>query len=179
MKVEYGRKEGFEKAVRQFASNTGVSHSDTLKRLTIFAYKWAIWQYQIDKAHKIHRNLIAHSFCWAAFAHGVADCSKKDGTDSAPRDGKSSRQPYNRKKLDSHMRSGNTAMSKMGDPLVHIHELYKHLTDIYRQIKQQVIAVGMASHTRTQQIEMEILKHFDEMEQSKKYDTIQLPSSVP
>ena len=70
-------------------------------------------------------------------------------------------------------------MNIMGDPLDKQDTLFSHLAFIFRLVKGQTVAVGKACHPNTQQIEAELLSHFQDMWEAKQYDQVQLPMSVP
>ena len=59
--------------------------------------------YMGEKQHRIHRSVIALSFCGAAFDFGVQDRTKKNDPDDAARqEGWAPRQAYNAKALGRH-----------------------------------------------------------------------------
>ena len=165
---------------RMYAANRGISWSSAQRTLLIFAYIWALKQFMVDRAHRIHRNLIAFSFCCAAFALGVVDRTKKNDAYGNSRErGRAPRQTFNEEKLRTCLHEGQTAMAIMGDPLDKQDTLFSHLAFIFRLVKGQTVAVGKACRPNTQQIEGELLSHFQDMWEAKQYDRVELPMSIP
>ena len=178
--IEYSDIEKFCQMARQYTTNKGISCSSAQRSLLIFAYIWTLKQFMVDRVHRIHCNLIAFSFCCAAFTLGVVDRTKKNDTYGNSREkGKVPRQAYNKEKLETCLREGQTVMVLMGDPLDKQDTLFSHLMFIFGLVKGQTVTIGKPCCPNTQQIEKELLSHFHDMWEAKQYDRVQLPMSVP
>ena len=137
------------------------------RELSLYAYKWVLGHFDRRKAHRIHRNVICHSFFWLAFAKAYADRSKPG------------RNKYDPERMARNLAQGQTAMLRMGDPLDYEGMLFVTLGQLFDDVCHQKLAMGDPCHPDYSKQEDEIVTHLAKLAQDKKNDSVRLPASVP
>ena len=70
------------------------------------------------------------------------------------------------------------AINELGDPLPKMDTIHAWLSELYDQVRKQTITAGVPAHQNCEQQEKEIIQHFKEMWDDKRYDVSRLPVSV-
>ena len=70
------------------------------------------------------------------------------------------------------------AINKLRHPLPKMDTIHTWLSELYNQVYTQTITAGVPTHRNCEQREKEIIKHFKEMWDDKRYDLYHLPASV-
>ena len=74
--------------------------------------------------------------------------------------------------------SGETAINELVDPLPKMGEIHTWLGELYDWVRKQTITPGVPACCNCTQQEKEIIQHFHEMWDEKRYDVNCLPVSV-
>ena len=117
--------DNFIASVGHYAKNTECSLAQVFRELSLYAYKWVLGHIDRRKAHRIHRNVLCHSFFWLAFAKAYADRSKPE------------RNKYDSKRMARNLAQGQTAMLRMGDPLDYEGTLFVTLEQLFDDVRRQ------------------------------------------
>ena len=70
------------------------------------------------------------------------------------------------------------ARNELGDPLPKMDTIHAWLSELYDQVCKQMITARMPTHQNCEQQEKEIIQHFKEMWDDKRYDVYCLLASV-
>ena len=70
------------------------------------------------------------------------------------------------------------AINELGDPLPKMDTIHAWLSELYDQVPKQMITARVPAHQNCEQQEKEIIQHFKEMWDDKRYDVYCLPASV-
>ena len=191
LQVEYGGldmtqnpMENFNRCARHYTMNKGKSRTATGWQLLVRMYVWVLRQYTGGEAHRIHRHLICLSFLWAAFAKGITDTKRQNEKEQvSPRLDKRGcrvhlRWLFHPEKIGQGIASGKMAINELGDPLPKMDTIHAWLSELYDQVQKQTITARVPAHRNCEQQEKEIIQHFKEMWDDKRYDVYHLPASV-
>ena len=159
--------DNFISSVGHYSKNTGCSLAEAFRVLSLYAYKWVLNHFDRRKAHRIHRNVICHSFFWLAFVKAYVDRSKPG------------RNKYDPERMARNLAQGQTAMLRMGDPLDYEGKLFVTLGQLFDDVRHQKLAVGDPCHPAYSKQEEEIVTHLAKLARDKRNDTVCLPASVP
>ena len=159
--------DNFINSVSHYSKNTGCSLAEAFRELSLYAYKWVLNHFDKRKAHRIHRNVICHSFFWLAFAKAYSDRSKPG------------RNKYDPERMARNLAQGQTAMLRMGDPLDYEGKVFVTLGQLFDDVCHQKLAVGDPCHPDYSKQEEEIVMHLAKLTRDKRNDTVCLPASVP
>ena len=159
--------DNFIASVGNYAKNTECSLAQAFRELSLYAYKWVLGHFDRRKAHRIHRNVICHSFFWLAFAKAYADRSKPG------------RNKYDPERMARNLAQGQTAMLRMGDPLDCEGTLFVTLGQLFDDVHHQKLAVGDPCRPDYSKQEDEIVTHLAKLARDKRNDSVRLPASVP
>ena len=159
--------DNFIASVGNYAKNTECSLAQAFRELSLYAYKWVLGHFDRRKAHRIHRNVICHSFFWLAFAKAYADRSKPG------------RNKYDPERMVRNLTQGQTAMLQMGDPLDCEGTLFVTLGQLFDDVHHQKLAMGDPCRPDYSKQEDEIVTHLTKLARDKRNDSVRLPASVP
>ena len=159
--------DNFISSVGHYSKNTGCSLAEAFRELSLYAYKWVLNHFDRRKAHRIHRNVICHSFFWLAFAKAYSDRSKPG------------RNKYDPERMARNLAQGQTTMLQMGDPLDYEGKLFVTLGQLFDDVRHQKLAVGDPCRPDYSKQEEEIVTHLAKLTRDKRNDTVRLPASVP
>ena len=159
--------DNFINSVSHYSKNTGCSSAEAFRELSLYAYKWVLNHFDKRKAHRIHRNVICHSFFWLAFVKAYSDRSK------------SGRNKYDPERMVRNLAQGQTTMLQMGDPLDYEGKVFVTLGQLFDDVCHQKLAVGDPCHPDYSKQEEEIVTHLAKLARDKRNDTVRLPASVP
>ena len=159
--------DNFLACVAYYAKNTDCSLAQAFRELSLYAYKWVLGHFDQRKAHRIHRNVICHSFFWLAFAKAYADRSKPE------------RNKYDPERMARNLAQGQTTMLRMGDPLDCEGTLFMTLGQLFDDVRHQKLAVGNPCRPDYSKQEDEIVQHLAKLSRDKRNDSVQLPASLP
>ena len=159
--------DNFLACVANYAKNTECSLAQAFRELSLYAYKWVLGHFDRRKAHRIHRNVICHSFFWLAFAKAYADRSKPG------------RNKYDPERMARNLARGQTTMLWMGDPLDCEGTLFVTLGQLFNDVHHQKLAVGDPCRPDYSKQEDEIVTHLAKLARDKRNDLVWLPASVP
>ena len=141
--------------------------AQAFRELSLYAYKWVLGHFDRRKAHRIHHNVICHSFFWLAFAKAYADRSKPGHN------------KYDPERMTRNLAQGQTAMLQMGDPLDCEGTLFVTLGQLFDDVRHQKLAVGDPCPPDYSKQEDEIVTHLAKLARDKRNDSVRLPASVP
>ena len=85
---------------------------------------------------------------------------------------------FNPEKIKQGIASGKTAINELRDPLPKMDTIHTWLSELYDQVCKQMITAGVPAHWNCEQQEKEIIQHFKEMWDDKRYDFYHLLASV-
>ena len=159
--------DNFISSVSHYSKNTGCSLAEAFRELSLYAYKWVLNHFNKRKAHRIHRNVICHSFFWLAFAKAYSDRSKPGHN------------KYDPERMARNLVQGQTAMLRMGDPLDYEGKVFMTLGQLFNDVRHQKLAVGIPCCPDYSKQEEEIVTHLVKLARDKRNDMIHLPASVP
>ena len=159
--------DNFISSVGHYSKNTGCSLAEAFRELSLYAYKWVLNHFDREKAHRIHRNMICHSFFWLAFAKAYADRSKPGHN------------KYDPERMARNLAQGQTTMLQMGDPLDYEGKLFVTLGQLFDNVRHQKLAVGDPCRPDYSKQEEEIVTHLAKLARDKRNDTVRLLASVP
>ena len=159
--------DNFISSVNHYSKNTGCSLAEAFRELSLYAYKWVLNHFDKKKAHRIHRNVICHSFFWLAFAKAYSDQSKPG------------RNKYDPERMARNLAQGQTAMLRLGDPLDYEGKVFVTLGQLFDDVRHQKLAVGIPCCPDYSKQEEEIVMHLAKLTRDKRNDTVHLPASVP
>ena len=159
--------DNFISSMNHYSKNTGCSLAEAFWELSLYAYKWVLNHFDKKKAHRIHRNVICHSFFWLAFVKAYWDRSKPG------------RNKYDPEKMARNLAQGQTTMLWMGDPLDYEGKVFVTLGQLFDDVRHQKLAVGVLCHPDYSKQKEKIVTHLVKLARDKRNDTVRLPASVP
>ena len=158
--------DNFISSVNHYSKNTGCLLAEAFRELSLYAYKWVLNHFDKKKAHRIHHNVICHSFFWLAFVKAYSDRSKPG------------RNKYDPERMARNLAQGQTAMLQLGDPLDYERKVFVTLGQLFDDVRHQKLAVGVPCRPDYSKQE-EIVTHLVKLARDKRNDTVCLPASVP
>ena len=159
--------DNFISSMGHYSKNTGCSLAEAFRELSLYTYKWVLNHFDRRKAHRIHRNVICHSFFWLAFGKAYLDRSKPGCN------------KYHLERMARNLAQGQTAMLWMGDPLDYEGKLFVTLGQLFDDVRHQKLAVGDPCCPDYSKQEDEIVTHLAKLARDKRNDMVCLPASVP
>ena len=163
----------FCNCVAQYARNSTctsgmkVSWVEAQRELLVHAYTWLLYHFDQGEVHRIHRNLIAHSLFWLAFAKNFDDRNRPGHI------------PFNPLYWRNNLRNGQTTMKVLGNPMDKADKLFSTLGSLFDNICLQRLAVSEPCREDYKKQEDEIVQHLVKLARDKEHDAFPLPASVP
>ena len=159
--------DNFINSVSHYSKNAGCSLAEAFRELSLYTYKWVLNHFDKRKAHRIHCNVICHSFFWLAFVKAYSDRSKPECN------------KYDPERMVRNLVQGQTAMLWMGDPLDYEGKVFVTLGQLFNDVHHQKLAVDDPCHPDYSKQEEEIVTHLVKLARDKRNDKVRLLASMP